>query len=196
MKTIKLHGWLGKTFGHTFTLDIASPAEAIRALCAIRPKMSQVLAQDKEGFTIWIEEENISEEGLKNPFSAKEVLHIVPVIAGAKEGVGQIILGIVLLATAFFTMGTSLLGQGLLYEVVMTGLTTMGTSLVLGGISTMLFAPPKMESAEKVENTPSYAFNGAVNTLQQGNPVPLLYGELIHGSQVISAGLYVEDVTV
>ncbi|WP_260627457.1 tail assembly protein [Pseudomonas protegens] len=42
-------------------------------------------------------------------------------------------------------------------------------------------------------NRPSYSFNGAVNTSVQGNPVPLLYGRMIVGSAVISAGIYSED---
>jgi predicted phage tail protein len=195
MKVIRLHGWLGKQFGKRFEMAVSSPVEAIRALCSQLKGLEKALADDENGFTIWSAEMNVTKDTLAFPFSDNEVLHIVPVVSGAKDGVGQILLGIVLLAAAFFTMGTSLLGQGLLYEAVMTGLTTMGTSLILGGISQLLFAPPKAQSTEKPENRPSYNFNGAVNTVQQGNCVPLLYGELIHGSQVVSAGMYVEDVT-
>ena len=195
MKVIRLHGWLGKRFGKRFEMAVASPVEAIRALCSQLKGLEKALADDVNGFTVWSAEMNVTKDTLSFPFSDTEVLHIVPVVSGAKDGVGQILLGIVLLAAAFFTMGTSLLGQGLLYEAVMTGLTTMGTSLILGGISQLLFAPPKPQSTEKPENRPSYTFNGAVNTVQQGNCVPLLYGEMIHGSQVVSAGMYVEDVT-
>ncbi|AMP15481.1 hypothetical protein CPter291_3244 [Collimonas pratensis] len=35
--------------------------------------------------------------------------------------------------------------------------------------------------------------NGAVNTQAQGNPEPLLYGEAIVGSVVVSGGIYAED---
>lgn len=193
MRTVRLHGWLAKKFGKTFTLDIATPAEAVRALCALRPSFSKVLADDKQGFTVWVEKENLSEEALQYPFSAKETLHFVPVVSGAKDGLGQILLGVVLLAAAFFLVGTPLVA-GAYGELIMTGLTTFGTALVLGGISTMLFAPPASKSTEKPENKPSYNFNGAVNTIQQGNCVPVLYGELVHGSQVISVGFYVEEV--
>lgn len=196
MKTIKLHGWLGSKFGKKFELAVNSPSEAIRALCSQFKGFEQALAKDTNGFTLWSDKTNIVKDTLNFPFSDKETLHIVPVISGSKDGIGQILLGIVLLATAFFTMGTSVLGQGLLYEAVMTGLTTFGTSLILGGISQLLFAPPDQQSTEKPENKPSYTFNGSVNTIQQGNCVPLLYGELIHGSQVVSAGLFVEDISV
>lgn len=195
MKTIHLHGWLGKQFGKKFELAVSTPAEAVRALCSQLPQLKKALADDQDGFTVWVAKIGIGEEQLQHPFSDREVLHIVPVVSGAKSGGAMIIMGIVMLVAAFFTMGTSLLGEGLLYEAVMTGLTTFGTALVIGGISQMLFAPPKASSSDKPANKPSYSFNGAVNTIQQGNCVPLLYGELITGSQVVSAGLFVEEVT-
>lgn len=194
MKTIRLHGWLGKKFGRTFKLVVGTPAEAIRALCTQIPGLRKAISDDENGFKCFAASNNLGEQELHFPFGDREIFHIVPVVAGAKDGVGQILLGIVMLAAAFFTMGTSLLGQGLLYEAVMTGLTTMGTSLILGGISQLLFAPPEVHSADKPENQPSYVFNGAVNTVQQGNCVSLLYGELICGSQVISAGMFAEDM--
>lgn len=196
MKTVRLHGWLGKKFGKTFTLDVMTPAEAVRALCTLRPAMNEALAKDEAGFRVLVEKESLSDKELSYPFSDKETLHIVPVVSGSKSAGEQILFGIVLLAAAFFTVGTSLAGLGLLSEIAMTGLTTFGTSLVLGGVAQALFSPPTPESAEKPENKPSYTFNGPVNTIQQGNCVPVLYGELIHGSQVISAGLYVEDIAV
>ena len=42
-------------------------------------------------------------------------------------------------------------------------------------------------------NRPSYSFNGAVNTSVQGGCVGLLYGRMIVGSSVISAGIYSQD---
>jgi predicted phage tail protein len=71
----------------------------------------------------------------------------------------------------------------------------IGWGLVLGGVSSLLFTPKTHDPAatERPENKPSYAFNGPVNTTAQGNPVPVGYGRLRVGSQVISAGLYVEE---
>jgi hypothetical protein len=56
---------------------------------------------------------------------------------------------------------------------------------------------PKGRSAnDKPENQPSYAFNGPLNTQAQGNPVPVLYGELIVGSAVLSAGITAKDQAI
>ena len=50
-----------------------------------------------------------------------------------------------------------------------------------------------MSAKDGPNNGASYNFNGPVNTTAQGNPVPLLYGELFVGSSTISAGIYSED---
>lgn len=75
--------------------------------------------------------------------------------------------------------------------------TSIGASLLLGGISQALTSTPSTsnQTVEAVSNRPSYAFDGAVNTAAQGNPVPVCYGQLIVGSQVISAGLSVEQIS-
>jgi len=71
----------------------------------------------------------------------------------------------------------------------------MGVSLVIGGVSQLLFSPQtQTQSAEREENKPSFIFNGAVNTTRQGNCVPICYGRMIVGSQVISAGLSVTQL--
>ena len=58
----------------------------------------------------------------------------------------------------------------------------------------MLAPQPKTPGApERPENRPSYAFDGPVNTAAQGNPVPVCYGRLIVGSQVVSAGMMAEE---
>ena len=198
MKTIKLHGWLGKRFGRTFELDVASPAEAVRALCSQLPGFQSALAADEPGFRVKVDKDALTESALGYPFSNRETLHIVPVVAGAggKNGLGQILLGIVILVAAFFTGGTALGAFAIGGTTVTAALTSFGISLVLGGIAQMLFAPPSASSQERPENKPSYAFSGAVNTIQQGGNVPVAYGELRIGSQVISAGLFVEDIAL
>ena len=69
----------------------------------------------------------------------------------------------------------------------------IGASLILGGVVQMLTPVPRGTKNKSVSNEPSYSFNGAVNTQAQGNPVPLLYGRMIVGSAVISAGINAED---
>lgn len=130
----------------------------------------------------------LSKDEVPYPVSDRESIRIVPVIAGAGNGVGQTILGVVLVVvgtfTTIFSGGTSAV------------LVKVGWSLIIGGVSQMLFAPtPPAGPADRPENLASYTFDGAVNTAAQGNPVSLLYGgPLIVGSQVISAGLSAEQI--
>lgn len=46
---------------------------------------------------------------------------------------------------------------------------------------------------ESPDNKPSYAFGGPVNSIAQGNPVPLGYGKRRIGGALISAGIHAED---
>ena len=68
------------------------------------------------------------------------------------------------------------------------GLGYLGTALMLGGAAMML-APdvPDGTSAEKAEN---YLFSGPVNTIKQGQAIPLVYGRAIVGSKTISASVF------
>jgi predicted phage tail protein len=194
LKTIRLHGWLGKRFGKQFRLDVASPAEAVRALCSQLAGFQKALTDDVHGFRVRVQKTALVEKELQYPFGASETLHLVPAVSGSggKGGIGQIFLGIALIAASFlFPPAFTLFGVA-----VAPALASFGFSMILGGVAQFLFAPPSSKVKERPENKPSYAFNGPVNTVQQGNCVPVLYGELIIGSQVVSAGLFTEDLAV
>jgi len=65
---------------------------------------------------------------------------------------------------------------------------------VLSGIAGLLSPAPSLSSMayndrENPEDRPSYIFNGATNTTEQGTIIPLLYGESFVGSKVVSTRL-------
>jgi len=62
----------------------------------------------------------------------------------------------------------------------------IGGMMMLGGASMML-APTIDGSAGNEEQ--SYLFDGAVNSVKQGTPVPILYGRMTVGGAVISASI-------
>lgn len=62
---------------------------------------------------------------------------------------------------------------------------------MLGGVSQMLTPTPETPE-EDPEN--SFAFNSPVNTSRAGLVIPLIYGERLVGSAVISAGITTERV--
>ena len=185
MKTIRLYGELGKRFGREFKLDVQSPAEAVRALRVIVPGFQAYLAEHaKSAFKIFVGGSNRSDE-VGAPCSDMEVIRIAPTVQGA-NAVGRIILGAALLVFAWWNPLAWAAGSAML-----TGVTGMGMSMVIGGVVQLLSPQQTYDSAasERPENKPSYNFNGPVNTTAQGHPVPLCYGRMIVGSAVISAGI-------
>lgn len=192
MKTIRLYGALGEQFGRVWRLDVKSPAEAIRALCSQLKGFRQHLQQNSApGFRVLVDTAPRDERELRLPSSAT-TFRIVPVVQGAGRGLGSIILGAVLIWASSGTYGW---GEAL-GGTLAGAMTSVGWSLVIGGVTQALSKPPSTgaESVERPDNKPSYAFDGAVNTAAQGNPVSVPYGELIVGSQVGSAGLSTEQV--
>ena len=188
LRTIRLYGQLGSRFGRVFRLAVNSPAEAVSALCAIRPGFQQYLARAKDqgmAFAVFIGTQNLTKEQLKDPPGGDDI-RIAPVLLGSKRGgVLNVILGVVLIVVGAYTNNVNLIVQGAV--------------MVIGGVVQMLGPQPKgLGAKDNVENRPNYSMNGTVNTQAQGNPVPLAYGGhdtkgMLVGSAVISGGIMAED---
>lgn len=185
MITVMLYGFLGKKFGRVHRYDIKTPAEAVKALSVTLDGFKQSLIDGGYYKVLRGGKDSLDIKEINDPQSNLETIRIVPVVQGAGP-VGRIILGAALIAASFI--------PGM--QAFSPYLVKIGASMILGGVAELLFAAPKTQDKpmDKVENRPSYAFDGATNTAAQGNPVPLCYGELVVGSQVISAGLSVEQI--
>lgn len=184
LKTILLYGELGEKFGKEFHLAVNSPSEAIRLLSANFKEFTSFFVGEKleKKYHVFVGEQTIDEKEVNYPFSKKEVLKIVPIIAGAQTGGLKILAGVALIAIGTFVPGAQ-------------PLVNVGAALIVGGVTQLLFAPPNTENREG-ENTPSYMFDGPINTIRQGNPVPVGYGRLRIGSQVIGMSLSSTKVAV
>lgn len=217
MKTVKLYGHLGKQFGKIHKYDVRTPAEAIRALRANYKDFDKAILNEKyAGYKVIVGNENRSAtEQLYYP--ADDTIKIVPIVLGAGGGGGNwgmIALGVVLIAAAIITFqyefipaGAAVAGGTGTAAVAAEGATislaayssvaayaaqaalVVGASLVMSGISNLLYSPTTPAARDAENQITSTYFNGAVNLTTQGNPVPLAYGQLRVGSQVISAGL-------
>lgn len=206
MKQIILYGHLAKKFGRHHRFDVRTPAEAMRALQVNFPGFREhVMAHNEPGYHVRVGKDYRNEEGLLYP--ADGVIKVIPAVAGA-SGAGMVILGAALMvmtggaaiaALSSFAIGTGsagVIGAVSAFTAASGMIGSLGLAMVLGGVSQMLFQPPKAQSVERPENKPSYSFNGPVNTTVQGNPVPVCYGRLIVGSQVVSAGISTTDIPV
>ena len=134
----------------------------------------------------------------------QEDIHFVPVITGAGRGFGKILLGAALIGIAFLmpvASGGLSLGAGIKAgSLAKVGFMTMmvsgvGASLVLSGVSDMLFPLPDVPAFEDTQDPRlSFSFGGTQQTGRAGTPVPLVFGEIFTGSVVISGSIDTEQV--
>lgn len=204
-RKVILTGELSARFGREHNLAVNSPAEAIRALCANHPEFLGFMASSEErnvGYKVIVDREIMPVvEDVNNPFS--QTMYIVPVIGGAGGGfkkIAKVFVGAALIASSFF-LPTAPLVAGFSFSLSSIAF-SIGSSLVLGGVSAILSPQPKATAglaeprygttdsqSQSANNQPSYVFNGPVNTTAQGQPVPVGYGRMIVGSAVVSAGI-------
>ena len=101
---------------------------------------------------------------------------IVPALEGSSLGIFSFLIGAFTLPFAGSSMAAML-----------------SIMLIAQGIADMLSKPPEMPEQRQIQNPSSdptelansYLFNGPVNVLNEGGPVPIGYGRLMVGSQVI-----------
>jgi predicted phage tail protein len=183
LRKIKLYGKLAKFIGHrVLEADVATAAEAVRFLLANWPELEAHM--NDQHYRVSIGTYDLTAEELHDPAGAAPI-SFVPVVAGA-GAVGRIIAGIALVAIGLFVPGIGALGVQILVGV--------GASLVLGGVAQLLTPTP---STSKDEGDPrkSFSFSGIQNTNRAGVPVPVVYGETLVGSVVISAGIDIVQVS-
>lgn len=197
MTEIRLGSTLGKKYGrsHWVNLSTKTPGEAVKWLNTMFPETRQFMATAHlRGLEFAIfrgrgeHRENIGRDQLVEP--AGDCIHIMPVHAGAKSGVLQTVLGVILIVAGAFVAASS---WGLAAPVG-GAMISMGVGMVAGGIIQMLSPQAKLnKNADSPDNQASYVFNGPTNTTAQGNCVPVIYGRVLAGSAVISAGMDAED---
>ncbi|CAI0712987.1 Phage-related protein, tail component [Serratia entomophila] len=189
-RTVRLYGVLGATFGRVHRLVIDTPREAIKALSVTIPGFERFLQTAKNRgltFAVFNGKKNIDLDEIK--FTGSEDIRIAPMIIGSKKaGIFQTILGAVIVAASaigyYFAPGNPYSTYGF----------QIGGVMMLGGVVQMLSPMPNgLARREDPDNKPSYAFGGPVNTIAQGNPVPIGYGKRRVGGAIISAGIYAED---
>lgn len=190
IRTIRLSGALGRKFGRVHRLAVASPAEAVRALCMTKPGFRAELEREGSQYRVLVGQEPIMDAAneLHMHHGTRFDFTLAPVVRGSKSALGQILAGVALIGLSFVPglnvavwAGASMTFATLAFN--------FGVAMVIGGVAQMLTPMPKAMNGDKTENKANTQFNGAVNTQAQGNPVPVGYGELLVGSAVISAGL-------
>ena len=217
-REVKLYGPLAKFVGQRqFLAEINSAGEAVRMLLANFPGLERHMADQHYKVIVDGFESDIDQIH----YPASQTIKIVPVIGGA-GGAGKIIAGGALVALAIALPGAGMfaggaIGFGATSATLGAGLTALagniGLALIVGGVAQLLSPTPQLAqigpasstlgggagrntTTEGTELDPqeSYSFSGIQNVSKQGVPVPVVYGERIVGSVVISAGIDVDTI--
>ena len=200
LRKLKLYGELAKFVGHKeFEIQVDSLAKAVSYLVNNFPQVEKYM--NPQYYQVKVGNYAVNKEEIHHPIGQEDI-HIVPVISGAGGGMRKVLLGAALIGIAFATGGASLTSSGLVFEASRLGgaylaqaFVYTGAFLVLNGVSEMLFPLPKPKEF-KSEQDPqlSFSFSGTQNTSRAGTPVPIVYGEIITGSVVISGAVDTQQV--
>jgi predicted phage tail protein len=193
MKEIFLHGILAKEFGSEFKIQIPKPKDCIKALDAnLNNFINRINDLASQGFhyTIIVDNkkiQDIQELEIQNNFIR---IDLVPLIVGS----GAIVGGIILTGVASLGGAASAAAMTVFLG---TGVGSMVATLVGGLVLTAVTMGLQMLMQDKNKNTvnaakstttavkESFDFSNKANVANQGSSIPIGYGRLKVGSQVI-----------
>ena len=202
LRKLKLYGELAEFVGHKeFEIKVDSLGKAVSFLVNNFPQVEKYM--NPQYYQVKVGNYAVDKDEIHHPIGQEDI-HIVPVISGAGRGFGKVLLGAALIAGAFFVpvaAGNIGLAAGIkagsLAKVGFLSKTMLlvGANLALTGVSEMLFPMPKPKEF-KSEQDPqlSFSFSGTQNTSRAGTPVPIVYGEIVTGSVVISGAIDTQQV--
>ena len=210
--TVNLHDSLGEFMGRkSWQLKVNSAAEAIRAIDTMSGgRLFKYLGDEKNSskeYEVLVNEkylnppknieslEDIKNSELMMSYDTLDTIDIVPSISGSDKNVLGIILIVAAVALIATGVGAAAGAVTLGFGLTTGSLIVAGLGLAAAGAMILLSKPPKFEPFGDIDGgqRDSYLFSGPVNTVSEGGPVPLGYGELIVGSNVIAQNLQVRD---
>tara|TARA_B000000557_G_scaffold101836_1_gene82600 strand:+ start:36 stop:656 length:621 start_codon:yes stop_codon:yes gene_type:complete len=203
LRKLKLYGELAQFVGHKeFEIQVDSLAKAVSFLVNNFPQVEKYM--NPQYYQVKIGDYAVNEEEIHHPIGQQDI-HIVPVISGAGS-TGKVLLGAALIGIGMATGGITFAsffnpamvpyapGFASATGIVKASI-VLGGALVLSGVSDILFPLPKLPEF-KSEQDPqlSFSFSGTQNTSRAGTPVPIVYGEIVTGSVVISGAIDTQQV--
>ena len=207
---------LGERWGKTHIYhNLRTPADALKLLFINYPDFAKHLAISHEqgiAYQVTQVSQDLSYDDLLLPLGQHDLV-ITPVITGSGD-VGKVLLGVGLIVATggigsvlgLTKEAATLFGSKLLGSAV----GTIGVHLVLNGVSNML--APQLSSfdidvrpggylgsavsMEKgADGEQSYAYRGAANTVGIGKTIPVVYGQALVGSHLISSNIEIIDTS-
>jgi len=186
LRKIKVYGQLREFLGQAeFEADAKNVIEVISFLrCNFKGLDKHML---HHSYRITCGQTVITEELLT--LESNNEIRIIPIAHG------NFFFSIIMGAGALF--GGSVISGGAIATLVSSALTSIGTSMLIGGVTQML-SPQKPNMSSAASNmdrldpaalASNYSFTGLDNVSQAGVPVNLVYGEIMVGSITVSNGI-------
>lgn len=197
MVQVKFYGDLKRFVREPVELEVDSFSELMSGLLTqikgLREHLKKGYYKVRIGKNTYLDENQVKAD---IDFKADCTIHFTPVIAGAGKGVGigQIIVGVVLIAASWYAGGAA----GWAYLGAQAGATmafTVGASLVISGAISLLTPTPSMgdQKIKEGEKNQSTSFSNLKNLTPQGRTIPLLYGRMMTSLVLVSQGVETYD---
>ena len=201
-RKIILDGELGSRFGDEWDMEVTYPKDIFKCIECNYPEFRQYLIECHEkgiAFTFSVAGTEFSKEEQLLMNLAEGDIIISPVISGSKSGGAKILAAIAIVALLVFipTLLPTVAGEVGSLGAVLAGTYGTGTAiaanvalgmainLAITGIQQLMAPDPETDS----DSDPSYLFNGKEQNIIEGDPIPILYGQLRIPGQPISASI-------
>ena len=170
MTIINLHGILAREYGKHFSLELENPKHVLHAIdCSKNGFLRRIIELQRDGFVydIIVNKKRIEVGKQMDGMTRPETIDLVPAIIGSGGAIAAIFM--------WFAEG-SFLAQ-------------LATAVIFAAIAYALTPTPDVEAleVEAAATKGSFIFSNRVNVASQGAPVPVGYGRLKVGSQVVQA---------
>jgi len=182
LRDIHFYGSLAKTVGHEkLSLSVNDVQMLFRSMERVKPGFTQDVAALKDICFVLKDGEKIKSltaDDLSWRFGDYKEVHI----AGGEDGA---------FITAAMFVGTFLAE----YAVAAAIVANIVISVAVGAIVSSMTSMPTTNNNEPVDQRKSNLFDGAVNNVSQGGPIPLVYGRFRVGSTTISSDVTTEKMS-
>lgn len=185
LRTVHLYGpleQLAKT--SLIELDVDTPVDLINGLRSQIKGFRRWCDQHKLALILTDEENNATSLDTSDfalSIGKATDVHLVPETEGA---------GVEVIAWISTTLAVSTTWATVIYIAA-----NIAIAMVMGAIAQALSPAPEMGGEQqRAEERPSFIYSGAVNRVEQGHAVPIIYGKHMTGSIVVSAGIRVEEI--
>jgi predicted phage tail protein len=216
LRTVKVYGHLAEHCGQSvFEAMVRVPADAIKFLLCNFPELRGLMRDGYYKVAVGPHDLQLADcpEQIGYPLAVDDVVQVIPVVSGAGGGgVGKILAGAALIGLAIAAPGAGFVGMGFAKTGVATSLLAapgfaaasaaaviagnVGIALALSGVAQII--SPQLPSLPEFDNDPrranNFGFSGIQQTAREGSTIPVVYGETLVGSIIISQGLNVDEV--